>query len=68
MWEYYGDFDSDEVDQQVVLELNEGDEISTPMTDIANVQSKTTFRFSGTVDGQHCIAMLDTGATHNFIN
>ena len=38
------------------------------MAYIANVHDETTFRFRGIVDGQCCIAMLDTGATHNFIN
>ena len=39
MWEYYEDSDSDEDDQKFVLELNQGDETSTLMTFIANVQT-----------------------------
>ena len=68
MWEHYEDSDSDEDDHQFVLELNQGDETSTPMTYIANVQTETTFRFRGTVDVQHCIAMLDTSAPYKFTN
>ena len=45
------DFEDSDYDQQVALELDQGEKTSASMAYIANVHDETTFRFRGIVDG-----------------
>ena len=35
---------------------------------LSSIQEAVTFRVRGTLDGQRFVALIDTGATHNFID
>lgn len=77
MWVYYEESKSKILEQQAIIEDDQVGKSSiefgpnvnlSPLALFDNIQKGTSFRIRGTVNGQHCIAMLDTGATHNFIN
>jgi len=45
-----------------------GEDTSLPIAHISSIQRDGLFRIRGVLGGQQCITLLDTGATHNFID
>ena len=80
MWAYYEDSNFENLNQQSKneesIEEKEGiDDIGDEKTEgrlkearLTSVQQEGSFRMRGVLAGQRVITLLDTGATHNFID
>ena len=80
IWAYYEDSDSENLDQQFEneesIEKKEGiDDIGDEKIEgrlkkahLTSAQQEGSFKMRGVLAGQRVITLLDTGATHNFID